>query len=397
MRRIALLALVLTAGCLGTLGVVPVDDGPGRPRDGSPNDFALDVYARLGANGGNVFFSPTCIREAFAIAHAGARGDTAAEMAAALRLPDDPAAARRAVAATRPRVGGVKLHQAAAVWGQRGYGFQRSFLGLLGDGYGAAVHEVDFQAGDAARKTINAWVERQTADKIKDLFPRPLGPQTRLALVSAIYFKGDWVHPFEKDATRDDDFHVSRTEKARVRLMHQTETFGYAEAGDCQVLRMPYVGREIDLLAVLPRDVDGLPAVEKTLTAEALARWAGGMTERKVHVYFPRFEMSESFDLTGVLSSLGMKLAFQPGSADFGGMNGGKEPLHVSAAVHKAWIDLNELGTEAAAATGIAIAGLAMPLRVDPTPTFRADHPFLFAIRDTRTGAFLFLGRYARP
>jgi serpin B len=376
------------------------------------NQFALDLYGRLGAGGGNLFFSPYSVNKALAMAYAGARGATAAEMAAVLHLPADQVRPHRGFLEMRKLINhnpgglfgigrplfsqGPQLAQAAALWGQTGYGFHRPFLTLLQDHYDAGLNEVDFQAGDRARQTINSWVAKQTGGKIPELFgPNSLGPNTRLVLATAIYFKGDWVSPFKKDSTRSEPFFQGADRRAPVPMMSQTETFGYAEVEGAQLLEMPYVGKDLALLVVLPRDVDGLPALERALTAEKLATWVSGLSEQKVRVSFPRFKMEQGFDLPAALTALGMKTAFVPGTADFRGMNAGKEPLWLSAAVHKAYVDVNELGTEAAAATGVAVAGLAMR-EFDP-PVFRADHPFLFAIRDVRSGVILFLGRYAQP
>lgn len=381
---------------------------PAAPRQKLPavsanNQFALDLYGQLGARGGNLFFSPYSVNKTLAMAYAGARADTAAEMAAVLHLPNDPEGAHRDFAEMRQQLNanigrGVQIQQAASLWGQKGYGFQRPFLKLLDDRYGAALNEVDFRAGDRTRQTINAWVEKQTGGKIKELFGSDaLGPQTRLVLVSAIYFRGDWVSPFKKDATRPDTFQLSRERKAPVQMMSQTETFAYGEVEGAQLLQMPYVGGDLALLVLLPREVDGLANLERTLTAEKLTAWVTRLREQKVQVSLPRFKMESAFNLPESLTALGMKTAFDPGTANFSSMNGGKEPLYLSAAVHKAFIDVNELGTEAAAATGVAVAGLSASPRAPAIPVFRADHPFLFALRDVRTGVLLFLGRYVQP
>jgi len=400
MRHLSLFLLVGLTGCLAPWQLVlPPEERTTTPAVGA-NQFALDLYAKLATTEGNLFCSPSCIREALAMAHTGARGETASEMAGVLHLPNDPMLARREVTSLRPNVGlfsGVTLRQAASVWGQRGVGIQRSFLGFLNEGYAASVYETDFTAGDSARRTINAWVERQTANHIRDLFPPgSLDADTRLALASAIYFKGDWVHPFKKERTDVDTFHVSRTQTERVSLMNQTEEFSYTEGEGCQVLQMPYVGKEIALLAVLPREVDGLPALEKSLTAEKLATWTTSLVRRKVHVTFPRFEMTRGYNLVETLRTLGMPKAFGP-EADFSSINGGKEPLCITTVIHQARIELNELGTEATAGTGFGINRYtAAPTPRAVIPVFRADHPFVFAIRDLRTGLILFLGRYAR-
>jgi serpin B len=398
-----LLALSLT----GAFSASPTPDA--QSAAAANNQFALDLYGRLAARGGNVFFSPYSINKALAMAYAGARGDTAAEMAAVLHLPDDQEQAHRSFLEMRrlinrnfsgsllskPR---VQMAQAAALWGQSGYGFQEPFLKRLDECYGARLNEVDFWAGDSARQTINAWVEKQTAGKVPQLFgPDTLGRSTRLVLASAIYYKGEWLSPFPKDSTRPEPFLVSRDRRADVPMMTQTDAFKYAEVAEGQMLEMPYDGKGLAMLVVLPRDVDGLAALEKSLTATQLAAWTSRLRQQQVQVSFPRFKMEGAFALPETLKALGMKTAFVQGEADFSGMNGGREPLWLGAVAHKAFVDVNELGTEATAATGVAVEGT-IGLPQGPTvPVFRADHPFLFAIRDVQTGVILFLGRFVQP
>jgi serpin B len=370
------------------------------------NQFALDLYNQVRSRHENVILSPYSVSKALAMAYAGARGDTAREMAAVLHVTLGQERHHRAFLAMRnvlnhasgnPRRGqrGVQLYLSANVWGQRGCTFQKDYLHLLRECYGAGLEEVDFQMSEEARKTINAWAGRQTAGKIPELFELgAFNPLTRLVLASAICFKGDWVHPFKTSDTSNEPFRTGAGPGVRVPLMSQTATFGYLEDDQVQALRLPYAGRDRAMLVLLPRDRDGLANLEKSLTAARLAAWAGQLGERDVEVWLPRFRLTGGCDLRDTLVSLGMRRAFCPAAADFGGMNGGREPLFISAAVHKAFIDVNEEGTEAAAATGVAMATLSAPLG---RPVFRADHPFLFTIYDTRTGVILFLGRVVRP
>jgi serpin B len=375
----------------------------------SHNQFALDLYQKLAGHDGNLFFSPYSIDKVLTMAWAGARGDTAQEMAAALHVTLAPEKQHRAFAEMRRQLNArrmgltlpgkqVQLRMAAELWGQQGYGFQRDFLSLTRDFYGAGLEEVDFHNPEAARRRINAWVDQQTQHKIAELFaPGVLDLSTRLVLASAIYFKGDWVHQFKKHESREEVFHVAPGREARTTLMRQTETFGYAETPELQILQMPYVGQNLALVVLLPRRVDGLAALEQTLTANQLTTWLGQLPARKVDVTLPKFQMDTNYELKKPLADLGIRLAFSPGQADFAGMNRGQEPLYLSAVVHKAFVDVNEEGTEAAAATGAAVAAMAMPTQPVAIPVFRADHPFLFAIRDVHTGVLLFLGRLTQP
>src|SRR5262249_9365927 len=214
---------------------------------------------------------------------------------------------------------------------------------------------------------------------------------TRLVLASAIYFKGDWDRPFAKSQTRTEVFWLADGTRARVPLMQQTGTFAYFENDQLQGLRMPYAGKDLALFVLLPKKKDGLADLEKTLTAEKLASWQGQLREQEVEVFLPKFKLASQFSLRETLEALGLKRAFTA-AADFSGMNGGRETLFISAVTHKAFVDLNEEGTEAAAATGVAISTLSAPNR-SAVPVFRADHPFVFAIGDVRTGLILFLGR----
>jgi serpin B len=379
------------------------------------NQFALDLYRQLRTGEGNLFFSPYCIDKALCMVHAGARGDTAEEMARVLHFTLEPQHQHRAFREARQllnapaerkpwgfRLGRGKaegpFHLSANLWGQQGCSFEKSFLNLLRECYGAGLREVNFADGETARQTINGWAESETDHRIRDLFPPGvLNRTTRLVLASAIYFKGDWVHPFDRDQTRKAAFGSSAADEVKAPLMKQTETFGYFENEELQVLQMPYQGKKLALVVLLPRKRDGLPDLEKTLTAEGLTAWLGGLREQKVDVALPKFKLTAPFDLKEALSAMGMKKAFLGGVADFGGMNGGRESLYLSAVLHKAFVDVNEEGTEAAAATGAAMATLSAGAAQPRVPVFRADHPFAFAIRDVPTGAILFLGRLVRP
>jgi serpin B len=335
---------------------------------------------------------------------AGARGETASQMAKALHftLPQErlhPAAAELIRRMTVPPVTGGKatyqLLVANALWGQKGYGFLPEFLNLAKTHYGAGLNEADFVgAPEEARQKINAWVEDKTNKKIQDLItPGVLNELTRLVLVNAVYFKGDWVSKFDKARTRDEPFVLITGQNVNAPMMSQTGKFGYAEVEDAQLLEMPYVGGVLSMVIVLPKKADGLPTLEQQLTSETLAEWLGKVHKTEVRVAVPRFKMTCQFSLNQALMALGMVDAFTPDRADFSGMNGRRD-LYISAALHKAFVDVNEEGTEAAAATGVVVGITSAPM--EPI-IFRADHPFLFAIRDTRTGAMLFVGRVMNP
>ena len=363
------------------------------------NDFALNVYQQLAAGqDGNLFFSPNSIHAALAMTSTGARGNTAAQMSKTLRLPTQnphEAYAGLLKQLKPPKEGGYELRVANALWGQKGYPWIEEFLKTTKANYDAGLREVDFvTATEAARRTINAWVERQTNQKIKDLLkPGVLKPLTRLVLTNAIYFKGDWASQFDKKLTRAMPFKLSASRTTKAPMMYQKAKFGYTENNTAQILSMPYKGKDLSMLVLLPKKVDGLADMAKKLTAGDLAAFAAKARQREVRVYMPKFKMTSQFSLKQVLTAMGMSEAFVPGKADFSGMNG-KKDLFISAVIHKAFVDVNEEGTEAAAATGVVI-GLTSVM--PPPLVFRADHPFLFVIRHDRTGAILFMGRVMDP
>ncbi len=389
------------------------------------NGFALELYGRLRGDEGNLFFSPYSISTALAMTYSGARGATAGQIAEALRFPternkgldgdkqgrgldriektvmnDERLAAafgklQKGLKAD-PKREGYELSVANALWGQEGYEFREQFIELVKSDYEGRLSEVDFAgAAESARGTINAWVEKRTKNKIKDLIkPGVLNSMTRLVLTNAIYFKGAWDRPFQEAATRSAPFTLSGGEKVNVPMMNQRDNFRYAEGESFQSLELPYAGDELSMVILLPKKPDGLSDFEKTLTAKSLSDWLAKLGKRKVIVSVPKFKMTSEFSMASVLKSMGMADAFSSREADFSGMNGRKD-LFISAVVHKAYVEVNEEGTEAAAATGVTMSITSMP--IDRPPIFRADHPFLFLIRHNRTGSILFIGRVANP
>jgi serpin B len=364
--------------------------------------FALDLYGRLKGEEGNLFFSPYSISTALAMTYAGARGETAEQMAKVLHFNVPADALPSSFAAVDRELTGAgtarkyQLYTANALWAQKGHPFLPAYVSLIRQSFHAGLSAIDFQhATEDARRTINAWVEKETREKIKELLaPGVLNDMTRLVLTNAIYFKGNWERPFRKGATRTEPFHITAKEDVSVAMMHQKAHFQYLDEGDFQVLQMPYKGKDLALVVLLPRKAEGLAALEKSLTMEKLTAGLAKLANREVAVSFPKFRMTEELQLAKTLSAMGMSLAFSPGRADFSGMDGSRE-LFLSAVIHKAFVDVNEEGTEAAAATGIAVVATAA--RADQPIVFRADHPFLLLIRDTRSGGVLFMGRLTQP
>jgi serine protease inhibitor len=364
--------------------------------------FALSLYQKLSSAEGNLFLSPFSISTALAMTFAGARGNTAREMAAALHFSMEGEELHSAFAGLERNLldaggkGGVRLKVANALWPQQGYPFLPEYLALLERYYGTTATPVDYaRATEQARQTINRWVERETEEKIKDLIPPGvLDPLTRLVLTNGIYFKGDWASPFKKGATHEAPFHGTQGSSIKVPMMTEQHRFKYGERDDLQILELPYAGQELSFVVLLPRRVDGLRELERALTAEGLADWTGGLREQEVVVFLPKFKLISQFRVDAALKALGMVDAFSPGKADFAGMDGKPHWLYIGAVLHKAFVGVNEEGTEAAAATGVVV-GLTSA-RVQP-PTFCADRPFLFLIRDNHTGSILFMGRVVDP
>jgi len=375
------------------------------------NEFAVALYGHLRQLPGNVFLSPFSVRAALGMAHAGAKGDTAAQMSEALRLslPDDVRHAALAEITLRLNAAGggaYEMEVANSLWGQDGAPLEPRFLDLVARHYGGGMNLVDFRRGaEGARVAINNWVVEKTKRKIRDLIPSGgVDAETRLVLVNAVYFKGMWVVQFRKEATRDESFFLEGGGTVRAPLMHQETDVRYLRAEGFQVVDLNYRGRDLSMLVLLPDRRDGLPDLERKLSARVLHDCVARMDVREVEIYLPRFKITwGSVDLSIALAALGMSLAFARFQADFSGINGHAPPhedsLFISAVYHKAFVDVNEEGTEAAAATAVVMREtMALrPSRPPPVPIFRADHPFLFAIRDRKSGTILFLGRMIDP
>lgn len=368
-------------------------------------EFALDLHARLGGqDSGNLFFSPYSLSSALAMTSAGARGGTARQMASVLRLPvgEGPvvhASLGRQAATLQGRQvpGQVELNIANSLWPDRTFEMREEFAAICRSFYGSEIEPQDFRhSADAARLVINEWVEGRTRSRIRDLIaPGMVDSSTALVLVNAIYFKGKWAMPFASGETREGPFTLAGGEKVTVPFMNQTATFRHGDFDDFQLLEMPYSGRGLSMVVLLPKSADELPALESRLSPSALAEWTSVARTRKVQVGFPRFRLEWGEKMKKTLMEMGMPVAFgEGGVADFSGMSE-KEGLVISEVVHKAFVEVTEEGTEAAAATGVTMVRTtaidAMP------PRFVADRPFVFLIRDVSTGTVLFMGRLANP
>jgi serpin B len=366
------------------------------------NVFAFDLYSRLAVAEGNLFFSPHSISSALGMTYAGARGKTAEQMATTLHFSLGPDRLHAAWSDLRRELDGrgkekhYQLNIANALWGQKQFGFLPEFLRLTRAHYGAGLREVDFVGDvDGARQIINSWVAKETHEKIKDLIPPGvLDTATRLVLTNAIYFKSPWLDRFAKEVTRKEDFVLASGQKVPVPMMHQhLESAMYSETETCQMLELPYKGRDLSMVIILPRKSANAGQVEKGPTSMELDKHLGRRKPYMVNVTLPRFKITAEASLKKVLSEMGMPLAFTD-NADFSGMSS-QGKLFIQAVLHKAYVDVNEDGTEAAAATSVSV-GLTS-IRNLPRADFRADHPFVFLIRHNATGSILFMGRVANP
>ncbi len=389
----------------GPVVVSPIEPPAAQTPAAAIDAFATNLYAQLASQGGNLAFSPLSIETALAMVYAGARGQTAAQMAAVLHLGPDTAATQAAFGNLLRQVvadgnaSGSELNLADALWGQAGYPFAPAFLQLLHDAYGADLSSANFEgAPEQARATINAWVAQQTQGKIPDLFPPgSLTAATRLVLANAVYFKGNWAQPFDPASTYGGAFQVAPGQTVSAPMMHQTATFGYADRDGVQTLEMAYAGSHLVMDILLPDQANGLANLEQQLTPANLATWTSGLSQQRVAVTLPKFQVTESFSLNQTLGAMGMPTAFSP-AANFSGMNNGQDPLHISAVVHQATVAVGEQGTEAAAATGVGMtADAAVSVQPPAQQQFRADHPFVYVIRDTSTNTVLFMGRISNP
>jgi serpin B len=372
---------------------------------GGNTAFALDLYQALREGRDNLFYSPYSISLALAMTYAGARGETGRQMADTLRFSLsqdrlhpafnglDLALASRGEGAEGQDEGGFRLNIVNALWGQEGYTFLPGFLDLLAENYGAGLRLLDFEGDpESSRVAINDWVEDQTEGRIEDLIRRGLiNELTRLVLTNAIYFNAAWSEPFDPERTEDGQFHLLDGGEATVSMMRHTTSYGYAEGPGFQAVELPYDGRELSMVILLPAE-GGFDAFEDALDAGQVDGILGALGRQEVALTMPKFEIESDLDLGQVLAEMGMPDAFSM-AADFSGMDG-TDLLFIKEVVHKAFVAVDEAGTEAAAATAVIMQLKGMPGQpVEVT----VDRPFLFLIRDIETGAILFVGRIVDP
>ena len=413
----AVLALLVTtlAGCAAPgQGVVKAEElHSDRPRlePASPeaaavpelvagnSAFAFDLYRVLYNGAENLFYSPHSISVALTMTYAGARARTEEQMAAVMHYTLAQAQLHAAFnaldVALSSRAAGddseaFRLHIINSIWGQQGVAFLDAFLDTLAENYGAGLRLVDFAQSEAARQLINAWVSDETEERIPELLPeRSVDAETALVLANAVYFKAAWLFPFPEASTADGPFRLLDGGEVSVPMMSQVAQLGYAQAPGVQVIELPYAGEELSMVILLPEEGQ-FERIAQSLDAQQAAAWLGGLQRQSVALTMPKFTFDAGFELREALMALGMVDAF--GDADFSGMDGSKE-LFIDQVYHKAFVAVDEAGTEASAATAVVMGRKAVP--VDQTVT--VDRPFVFLIRDVETGAILFLGHVVNP
>jgi serpin B len=335
--------------------------------------------------------------------YAGARGETAAQMKKALQFSLDDSALHKAFGDSITTLNSgsgtnYEMSVANSLWGDTTFQFLKPFIDINKNFYGGALERLDFKnASENSRLTINAWVEEQTRKKITNLLPPDsVSADTRLVLVNAVYFKGLWTEPFDKKLTQNAPFYCAGGKTVEAPLMTFSETQHmpfYSEEG-LKIIELGYKGDDISMLIVLPDTADGLGAIEARLDETTLSTWVNNLSRCSVQVYLPRFTLNwGANNIVPQLQALGMRDAFEARAADFSGIDGSRDLL-ISGVFHKAFVDVYEEGTEAAAATGVVVGVTSMP---PPPEIFRADHPFLFLIREKATGSILFMGRLTEP
>ncbi|TGO03300.1 hypothetical protein PN36_09490 [Candidatus Thiomargarita nelsonii] len=371
--------------------------------------FALDLYAQLcKENSGNLFFSPYSLSTALAMTYVGAAGETGKQMSQVLHFPQNQAEFHPAFLHLQDQVnevnqkGEIELHIANALWGQKGYSLEADFKESLSNYYSAVLKQVDFKTEtEKVRQDINLWVAIITLQKIKELVKAGiLNHLTRLVLVNAIYFKANWASQFKRHDTKDAPFWVNQKLPVNVPTMNQKHLFNYMANDKIQILELPYTAPDdtplgnnsLSMIVLLPQQGDGLAELERSLNTQQLDKWLGRLRSQDVKVSLPKFKISTHFELSKVLTKMGMSTAFNE-KADFSGIDGTQE-LFITSIVHQAFVDVNEEGNEAAAATAVVVGLRGMS---PASPTFRADHPFIFLIRHNLSGSILFMGRIVDP
>ncbi len=403
LKVVLLFLLIFSFGSLSFANSASLPGNDERAVVKANNQFAFDLYGKLDSKSGNVFFSPFSIFDALSMTYVGAKGETRTQMEKALHITlsneNFNSAFSKIIKKTSSNVnsGEYTLNMANALWAQEDFHFLKSFLLIIKKYYNGDAFRVNFSNSNVANE-INNWADKQTNGKIKEIVGQ-IDPLTRLILTNAIYFKGKWTSGFGTSTTKSSTFYVNPKQEIKAHMMYQEAKFNYMENKSLQAIEMSYEGGNLSMIVLLPKDRYGMGELEKSLNASNFRKWISEMDEQKVKVYFPKFKIETDYELKQPLESLGMTDAFN--DADFSGMDGAKD-LHISQVIHKAYIDVNEKGTEAAAVTAVVMTFTCSPNSRPPEiPIFRADHPFIFFIIDrtatSSNGVIMFMGKITNP
>jgi serpin B len=368
----------------------------------SNNQFAFDLYDELNTGEENVFFSPFSIFDALSMTYVGAKGETKSQMAKTLHITLSNEKLNFAFSNVMKEMSlsvasGCALNVANALWAQKDFRFLESFISTIKEYYNGNLYKVNFNDELKTKKEINDWVNDKTNGKIRKIIER-IPPLTKLILTNAIYFNGEWKAAFSTSATKPTTFFVDKTHETKVPMMYQESKFDYMENSTLQAIKLPYGSGDLSMIILLSKDKYGLQDLENALNVTNFKRWVSQMKKREVKVFFPKFKVETDYQLKGILETLGMTDAFN--DADFSGIDGATD-LNISSVLHKAYVDVNEKGTEAAAVTAVIMTLKSSPYSKEPEiPVFRADHPFIFFIvdkTDTLDDLILFVGKVSRP
>ncbi len=401
----AIIAVLLLSGCTDSNFPPMADESAATPESiaqvvSGNNEFAFELYSKLREKHGNenVLFSPYSISTALAIAHEGAAGTTSEQMLGTLNLPEDGMARNSSFASiynSLNRKGKqYELYTANALWAQKDYPFSEEYVALVKKYFGASAQNLDFiNEAEKSAQAINSWAEKNTNGKIKQIVSKDMLSGIRLVITNSVYFKGQWATQFDKSKTKEEDFETSPGNKIKVQMMSTGEgeqKYKYAETEDLQAIELPYKGKELSMFILLPKEND-IAGLENSLTEEKFSDIKESMYETEIPVKIPRFKFDADYSLGDDLQQMGMQEAFLD-SANFSVMDTLKG-LKIGFVVHKAVIEVNEEGTEAAAVTAVGM----MTTSVREPLIFRADHPFVFVIQDNKTGSILFIGKIIDP
>jgi serine protease inhibitor len=363
------------------------------------NTFALELYGKLKSKEGNLFFSPYSVSSCLGMVYAGARGETEKQMANTLHFSTNQTAVHAGFGALQKELNekaGATLKVANALLVQKGLPFDKDFLDCITQTYQAFPMQFDFRTqAQLASDELNRWVAERTEGNIQKIMgPEQMGGNAGLMVANAMYFKGKWADPFSEEQTKPIPFDLANGGTVTAQMMGKSAYFGYFENSELKALELPYAGRKLSMVVLLPNYRQGLATLESTITTDKVSAWVGLMQDKDVIVQLPKFKMEKEFDLTGPLGELGLRDALCS-KADFSGISG-SDHLYISEVLHTSFVEVNEKGTEAAAVTSVRTIMIGIGLE-EPPKKFIADHPFLFVIRDNDTGSILFMGRVMDP